>query len=70
MDFIDAGRIRGPRGLPIVRPPWGRITAIDLNTGDHIWMVANSDTPETYKNNPALRALILNRPERRHGWVQ
>ena len=59
MDFIDAGRIRGPRGLPIVRPPWGRITAIDLNTGDHIWMVANSDTPETYKNNPALRGLDI-----------
>ena len=29
----------GPRGLPITRPPYGRITAIDLNTGEHKWRV-------------------------------
>ena len=33
-------------GLPIVKPPWGRITAIDMNTGEHVWMVANGDTPD------------------------
>ena len=43
----------GPYGLPLAKPPWGRITAIDLNTGDHKWMIANSDTPEWAKSNPA-----------------
>jgi quinoprotein glucose dehydrogenase len=36
-------RIEGPMGLPLIKPPWGRITAIDLNTGEHVWMVANGD---------------------------
>ncbi len=47
MDFI-AGGPGTPRmapGIPLVKPPWGRITAIDLTTGDHAWMIANADTP-------------------------
>lgn len=28
-------------GLPLVKPPWGRITAIDLHTGEHVWMRPN-----------------------------
>jgi quinoprotein glucose dehydrogenase len=46
----------GPRGLPITRPPYGRITAIDLNTGDHLWMVPNGDGP---RDHPALKDLNL-----------
>ena len=46
----------GPRGLPLVKPPYGRITAIDLNTGEHVWMVANGDGP---RNHPELKALNL-----------
>ena len=46
----------GPRGLPLVKPPYGRVTAIDLNTGEHAWMVANGDGP---RNHPALKALNL-----------
>ena len=46
-------------GLPIVKPPWGRITAIDLNTGDHVWMVPNGDTPETVKNHPLMKGVNL-----------
>jgi quinoprotein glucose dehydrogenase len=46
----------GPRGLPITKPPYGRITAIDLNTGDHLWMTANGDGP---RDHPALRHLNL-----------
>jgi len=46
----------GPRGLPITKPPYGRITAIDLNTGDHLWMAANGDGP---RDHPALKALNL-----------
>ena len=46
----------GPRGLPITKPPYGRITAIDLNTGDHLWMVPNGDGP---RDHPALKDLNL-----------
>jgi quinoprotein glucose dehydrogenase len=49
----------GPQGLPLIKPPWGRITAIDLNTGDHIWMAANGDTPDYIKNHPALKGIDL-----------
>jgi quinoprotein glucose dehydrogenase len=46
----------GPRGLPITKPPYGRITAIDLNTGNHLWMVPNGDGP---REHPALKDLNL-----------
>jgi quinoprotein glucose dehydrogenase len=57
----------GPQGLPLIKPPWGRITAIDLNTGDHVWMIANGDAPEAVKNHPALKGIDLShagKPER------
>ena len=46
----------GPRGLPITKPPYGRVTAIDLNSGDHVWMTPNGDGP---RDHPALKALNL-----------
>jgi quinoprotein glucose dehydrogenase len=55
MDFIDARwRLDGPQGLPLTKPPWGRVTAIDLNTGEHLWMVPNGDTPDFVRNHSAL----------------
>ncbi len=47
--------IDGPRGLPLVKPPWGRITAIDMNTGEHIWMKPNGAAPPKVRNDPALQ---------------
>ena len=35
----------GPQGLPLVKPPYGRVTAIDLNTGEHLWMRPIGDGP-------------------------
>ena len=35
--------VNGPQGLPLTKPPYGRLTAIDLNTGDHIWMVPHGE---------------------------
>jgi quinoprotein glucose dehydrogenase len=56
MNFVARRtEVEGPQGLPLVKPPWGRITAIDLKTGDHLWMVPNGDTPDEVKNHPALR---------------
>ena len=48
--------IDGPRGLPLVKPPWGRITAINLNTGEHEWMVPNGPGP---RDHIALQDLSL-----------
>ena len=45
-----------PGGLPLVKPPWGRVTAIYLNTGEHIWMTPNGHGP---KEHPALAGLDL-----------
>jgi quinoprotein glucose dehydrogenase len=58
---FPGGSLGGPFGLPLVKPPWGRITAINLNTGDHAWMVPNTDTPEWARNNPALAGITLRR---------
>jgi len=43
-------------GLPIIKGPYGRITAINLNTGNHVWMTANGDGPRYH---PLLRSLDL-----------
>ncbi|MGH7701152.1 MAG: pyrroloquinoline quinone-dependent dehydrogenase, partial [Gemmatimonadales bacterium] len=52
---------RSVRGLPLFKPPYGRITAIDLNTGAHLWMIPNGDTPDAVKNHPALRGVTVGR---------
>jgi quinoprotein glucose dehydrogenase len=52
----EGGDIVGPRGLPIVKPPYGRITAIDMNRGEHVWMVPNGDGP---RDHPLLKPLNL-----------
>ncbi|MCA9739161.1 MAG: PQQ-binding-like beta-propeller repeat protein [Gemmatimonadetes bacterium] len=44
----------GPQGLPLIKPPWGRITAIDLNTGEHVWMRPNGEAPAYVRDHPAL----------------
>jgi quinoprotein glucose dehydrogenase len=62
--FDDGG---GPQGLPLLKPPWGRITAIDLNTGEHLWMVPNGEAPDYVRQHPALQGMDLprtGRPER------
>ena len=64
--YMGSSRI-GPFSLPLVKPPYGRITAIDLNTGDHKWMVPNGDTPGWVKNIPELKGIKIPRtgsPER------
>ena len=48
--------MNGPRGLPLMKPPYGRVTAFDLSTGEQAWMVPNGDGP---RNHPALAALNL-----------
>jgi len=63
IDYSMALGVRVPRamGLPIVKPPYGRITAINMNSGDHKWMMANADTPAAIANNPALAGIEIPR---------
>ena len=44
------------QGLPLLKPPYGRITAIDLHRGEHLWMVPNGDGP---RDHPAIKHLNL-----------
>ncbi len=49
--------IDGPlQGLPLFKPPYGRITAIDLNTGEHVWMKPHGNGP---RDHSLLRPLEL-----------
>lgn len=61
IDFSQGGGVRIPRiqGLEVVKPPYGRVTAIDMNTGDHLWWVANTDTPDRIANHPLLQGVDL-----------
>jgi quinoprotein glucose dehydrogenase len=54
----QGGNINGidVRGLPIIKPPYGRIVAIDLNRGEHLWTAVNGDGP---RNHPLLKDLNL-----------
>ena len=49
---------RMPRGLPLLKPPYSRMTAIDMNTGEHVWMtpLGNGDR---LRRHPMLRDLNL-----------
>ena len=47
--------VRGPDGLNIFKPPYSRITAIDMNTGDHLWWIPVGDTPDAVLNHPDLK---------------
>jgi quinoprotein glucose dehydrogenase len=52
------------QGLPLTKPPWGRITALDLKTGEQLWMVPNADTPDYVKAHPALKGVTIPRTGR------
>ncbi len=52
------------QGLPMFKPPWGRITAIDLSKGEHAWQIAHGDTPDEVKSHPALKGVTVPRTGR------
>jgi quinoprotein glucose dehydrogenase len=52
------------QGLPLVKPPYGRISAIDLNKGEIIWQIAHGETPDNIRNSPALKGLNIPRTGR------
>jgi quinoprotein glucose dehydrogenase len=52
------------QGLPLVKPPYGRISAIDLNRGEILWQIAHGETPDNIRNHPALKGLNIPRTGR------
>jgi quinoprotein glucose dehydrogenase len=74
LDFIQGNALTGPRtdggegggglaiqGLPIVKPPYGSISAISLDKGEILWQIAHGDTPDYVRNHPALKGLTIPR---------
>ena len=57
------------QGLPLIKPPYGRITAIDLNKGEIVWQVAHGETPDNVRNHPALKGLNIPRTGRSNGRI-
>ncbi len=47
------------QGLPLIKPPYSRITAIDLDNGVFRWQVPFGATPDAIRNHPALKGLNL-----------
>src|SRR5207247_903711 len=56
---VEGGGGLNVQGLPIVKPPYGVLSAIDLDRGDLMWQVPHGDTPDNVRNHPALRGLNI-----------
>jgi quinoprotein glucose dehydrogenase len=68
-----AGEGGGPaltvQGLPLLKPPYGTITATDLNRGEIVWQVPHGETPDAVRNHPALKGLNIPRTGRPAGRI-
>jgi quinoprotein glucose dehydrogenase len=68
MDYVQ-GPVSDPesnpdltvQGLPLLKPPYGRITAIDMNAGRIVWQIAHGETPDSVRTNPALKGVQIPR---------
>ena len=52
------------QGLPLPKPPYGSISAIDLNKGEILWQIAHGETPDEIRNHPALQGIDIPRTGR------
>ena len=73
MDYVSSFRPRGVspmdlaltvEGLPIIKPPWARITAVDLNSGEIVWQVPHGETPDHVRNHEKLQGVDIPRTGR------
>jgi len=48
-------------GLPLIKPPYGTISAIKLDTGEIVWQIPHGETPDLVRNHPALKGLTIPR---------
>ena len=49
------------QGLPLIKPPYATISAINLDRGEIVWQTANGETPDAIRNHPALKGLQIPR---------
>jgi quinoprotein glucose dehydrogenase len=61
--FMGRGQLT-VQGLPLMKPPYGRITAINLESGDFRWQIAHGETPDNIRNHPALKGMKIPRTGR------
>jgi len=52
------------QGFPMIKPPWGRITAISMNTGDIAWQIPHGEAPDNIRNHELLGGMDIGRT----GW--
>jgi glucose dehydrogenase len=59
--YIQANNttVEGPEGLPLLKPPYSEVIAIDMNKGDYLWRVPNGGAPDVVRNSPVLKGLNL-----------
>ena len=58
-DYTLGGGLPTVQGLRLLKPPYGRITAYNMNKGEIAWQIPNGDTPANVKNNPALKGVTI-----------
>jgi len=58
-DYTMSGTLPTIQGLRLLKPPYGRITAYNMNKGEIAWMIPNGDTPQAVKDNPALKGVNI-----------
>jgi glucose dehydrogenase len=49
------------QGLPLIKPPYGKINAVNLDRGEILWQVPHGETPDGVRNHPALKGLTIPR---------
>ncbi|MDP7478260.1 MAG: hypothetical protein QGI10_03230, partial [Vicinamibacterales bacterium] len=52
-------RVTGPQGLPLMKPPYSRMTAYDMNRGEIAWQTPTGPGADRVRNHPALAGLEL-----------
>jgi quinoprotein glucose dehydrogenase len=52
------------QGLLLFKPPYGAITAINLDKGEIVWQIAHGETPDNVRNNPVLKGVDIPRTGR------
>lgn len=60
----ENARALSVQGLPLIKPPYGRITAINMDKGEILWQIAHGETPDNIRNHPALKGLHIPRTGR------
>jgi quinoprotein glucose dehydrogenase len=58
-DYVMSGQVPSVQGLRLMKPPYGRITAYDMNKGTIAWQIPNGDTPDYVKNHAALKGVTI-----------